>query len=373
MGLRVAVADGGRWGMCQGSRLKASQWVYAPPRTQPEQFVQDIVRLLEETGAPFLLPVHDETETLARYRGCLPPQVTLPVADVRLIELANNKSRMAETAARLGLSTPRRVDWKTPKDLEQQLINLKAASVVKLLRGNSAKGVFYPATPKEAAEICARLIEQYALNPERYPLVQERVPGEGWGVSCLYWQGERLASFTHKRLREKTATGGTSTLRESRRNPLLEEMAHCLLDALGWHGLAMVEFKFDPASERGWFIEVNPRLWGSIHLAVASGVDFPALLYCAATQGPEAARRAAGPQVEGLVGRWYLGDMIIAASELAHLHPFQALRLLWPGEADTLDDWFWDDPGAFFGQAAYYLATFLSTRSLNPAQDGMLG
>ncbi len=373
IGLKVAVADVGRMGMSQGSRLARLAGYYSNPLTQPEAFVRDIAVLLKETGAHFLLPGHDETEILARYREQLPHEVILPVADHEKIRLANNKALMIAKAEAWGIAVPKVISWHTPSELAEKLALNDKPLVVKLRRGNSAKGVFYPTTDSEAVQLCQDLIRQYNLVPERYPVVQERVTGEGWGVSCLYWQGERLASFTHRRLREKTATGGTSTLRESRRNPVLEEMAHTLLDKMEWHGLAMVEFKYDPGSGEGWFIEVNPRLWGSIHLAIAAGVDFPGWLYRAAMEGPEAVRGVAKPQQEGVVARWYLGDCIAAIGALKHKKVGQAVRMLLPGGADTYDDWFWDDLGAFFGEAAYYLVGFLKSGSLNPEQEGMLG
>lgn len=374
LGLHVHVADASRVGMGQWSRKAAYAGGYASPLKQPEQFVCDVVRLLERTGAHFLLPGHDETEVLAKYRHLLPAGVTLPVADHEKIALANNKALMIDLAYRLDVPVPKVFEWKEPTDLRQRIAADSSAWVVKLRRGNSAKGVFYPASAGEVPGVCETLIEKYALSPERYPVVQERVSGDGWGVSCLYWQGQRLASFTHRRLREKTATGGTSTLRISERNPVLEQMAHTLLDSLEWHGLAMVEFKYDAAAKCGWFIEINPRLWGSIHLAVASGVDFPALLYRTAIEGPQVVQRIVQPQREGIVARWYLGDLIASVDLFRRGQLANALRAMWPlGGADTLDDVFVDDLGAFAGEVAYYLSTFLRTRNLNPEVEGMLG
>ena len=372
LGLRVVVADTSGVGMGQWSRIAGYAGRYAFPLTQPEQFVEDISALLEKTGARFLLPSHDETEVLAKYRNSLPAGVILPVAEYEQITFANDKARTMAFAASAGLPVPPYLDWRTAEELEHFLKNAHTRVVVKLRRGNSAKGVHYPARPADVEPLCRALIEKYRLLPERYPLVQEYVQGEGWGVSCLYWQGRRLASFTHRRLREKIVTGGTSTLRESSRNPLLEDYAHRLLDALNWHGLAMVEFKYDPISGKGWFIEINPRLWGSIHLAVAAGVDFPALLYFAALDGPQQSLAKAGLQREGVIARWYLGDVIAAAGEIAHGRLGNALKWILPGGADTYDDWHWDDPGVFLGQAANYLARFLQSRELNPELEGML-
>ena len=50
--------------------------------------------------------------------------------------------------------------------------------------------------------------------------------------------------------------------------------AEKLLVALNWHGVAMVEFKLDPDGQH-WLMEINPRFWGSLALAIDAGVDFP--------------------------------------------------------------------------------------------------
>jgi hypothetical protein len=96
--------------------------------------------------------------------------------------------------------------------------------------------------------------------------VLERVTGEAACVSLLYdCEGRLQAHFAHRRLREWPHSGGPSTVRESIHDPTLLARARRLLEALAWRGLAHI-------------LEINPRFWGSLHLAVESGVNFPALL-----------------------------------------------------------------------------------------------
>jgi predicted ATP-grasp superfamily ATP-dependent carboligase len=63
------------------------------------------------------------------------------------------------------------------------------------------------------------------------------------------------------------------------------ELGTRLLKALGWYGIAMVEFKFDPRDNIPKLMEINPRFWGSLSLPIASGVDFPYLLCKMAIDG----------------------------------------------------------------------------------------
>jgi predicted ATP-grasp superfamily ATP-dependent carboligase len=101
----------------------------------------------------------------------------------------------------------------------------------------------------------------------------------------LFNKGETRAIFTHKRIREYPESGGPSTLRESVRYPEIEEHATRLLKKLNWHGVAMVEFRIDARNNEPKLMEINPRFWGSLQLAVYSGVDFPYLFYQMAMKG----------------------------------------------------------------------------------------
>jgi predicted ATP-grasp superfamily ATP-dependent carboligase len=74
-------------------------------------------------------------------------------------------------------------------------------------------------------------------------------------------------------------------LRESvQLDPVLYDYAVRLLKALNWTGLAMVEFKVGASGAK--LMEINGRVWGSLPLAVYSGMDFPARLVELCLYGP---------------------------------------------------------------------------------------
>src|SRR5207249_2900067 len=88
------------------------------------------------------------------------------------------------------------------------------------------------------------------------------------------------------RVHEVPLTGGGSSYRRSVPPPaLMLAAARTLLEALEWHGVAMVEFKREPDG-RFCLMEVNPRLWGSLALAIDAGVNFPLGLWRIAAGEP---------------------------------------------------------------------------------------
>ena len=140
----------------------------------------------------------------------------------------------------------------------------------------------------------------------RSALVQEFVEGAGIGYFALMRHGSPVAEFAHRRLRDVRPTGSGSSLRVSvKPEPRVRDAAIEILTALGWHGVAMVEFRLRPDGTPT-FLEVNGRFWNSLALAVAAGADFPRL-------GGQAGRRRRSarrlqPYRTGVRCRWLLGD-----------------------------------------------------------------
>jgi predicted ATP-grasp superfamily ATP-dependent carboligase len=119
-----------------------------------------------------------------------------------------------------------------------------------------------------------------SFDPAQFPLlIQERVQGDGVGIFACFDRGRAIAYFAHHRIREKPPSGGVSVLRESIAvDEELKSYSERLLQALQWHGVAMVEFKSDAKHGGFKLMEINGRFWGSLQLAIDAGVDFPLLL-----------------------------------------------------------------------------------------------
>lgn len=375
-GVDVIASDINRVGMCQWSKYPMGKLRYTSHYEDEEQFIEDLKKICLDQDIDLILGSHNETEVLARHRNEFPESVGALLPNTEHCALFNNKARAYELARECGVPVPTRLDYDEPEDLAIQVKeNGSQRFVVKLLSGNSAKGIFYANGAEETEALAKRLIEEFELPQDRYPQVESFVDGEGWGCSSLFWEGKPIASFCHRRLREKTLTGGTSTYRVAEQNERLIEYSNKLLSSIGWHGLAMVEYKVNPSTGEIWFIEVNPRMWGSIHLPIAAGYEFPYLAWLCATKGPEAAveYHENTAKRDGIKARWLLGDIIVSVQQLSRGRFTEAFKTLFLQSADTIDDWNWRDPFAFLGELAHYGNTFIRKRSTNPVEKGMIG
>jgi protein-tyrosine-phosphatase len=109
-------------------------------------------------------------------------------------------------------------------------------------------------------------------------VIQQEVSGRGVGVFFLVWNGVVRAHFMHLRLHEVPHTGGYSSLRREFYHAAIYEDAKKRVLNFGWQGPAMMEYRWDEQADQFYLMEMNGRFWGSLHLPIYAGVDFPKLL-----------------------------------------------------------------------------------------------
>ncbi len=127
-----------------------------------------------------------------------------------------------------------------------------------------------------------------AASAEGY-FVEAFFAGDGVGVSVLAEHGRIVLAFQHRRLAETSEAGGSSSRVSEALNPDMLRAATAMCAAVAYHGVAMFEFRHNPQTRAFVLLEVNARFWGSLPLAVASGVDFPAALAEMLIQGAASA------------------------------------------------------------------------------------
>ena len=313
-GVTVVVGESRRYCTASLSRYCAERVAYHSPETNRYLFLDSLEELLRRQTYRAVYPVTDFIPVLlARARDRFDKLAEVAVPQYETFLLTHDKAKTLELARRLGVPIPRTAFPTTEQEVEALAPKVTYPAVVKPRSKTNWVGqravvtkVTYARDPSELVSVWSRL---HAVAP--CPLIQEFIPGgKGWGVSLLTRRGSPRAIFTHHRVREYPLSGGASTMRESARHPGMEEMAVELLRAMAWHGVAMVEFRLDERDGSPKLMEVNGRFWGSLPLAVASGVDFPFLLHTMLTKGD------VGPVTDyrlGIKGRWMI------PGELLHL------------------------------------------------------
>lgn len=233
---------------------------------------------------PVLLPMEDETfQYVIENAETLRSLADFILPDRESFSACMDKGATMALAARLDVPHPSTEVAGSASELMACIERRAGAEyVVKPLHGSGSRGVRY--NPKFQPLDAEAFVGQFGAA-----LVQERIApdGDAIGVSFLFdREGRPVAHFCHKRLRQFPNNGGPSTDRIGIENDDLVQMSMTLLSALNWKGVAMVEWKTDPGGLKPKLLEINPRFWGSLELAIRSGVDFP-VLYARAAAGED--------------------------------------------------------------------------------------
>ncbi len=232
--------------------------VIGPNPKKEKEFILFLKKYLQKNSIDVVIPVgYNSTVAISKYKNELLPFARIPVADYESMKIASDKNKTMELARSLGIPTPHH--YHNTNEIEKFPVVIK--------------GIF------ESGNILyANSAEDLKKTSITNGIIQEYIPGEGFGFYALFNEGNIKAFFMHKRIREYPITGGASTCAMSIFDKELMNYGLKLLQSLHWHGVAMVEFKKDNRDGKFKLMEINPKFWGSLDLAIAAGVDFPKLL-----------------------------------------------------------------------------------------------
>jgi predicted ATP-grasp superfamily ATP-dependent carboligase len=236
----------------------------SPLKSEGDGFCADLLRVCEEEDASHLLPINSSEMRILLPRAARFGLRLAAWGDYNSFATLDNKARLHRLAAVLGVRAPRQA-------VDRDSIAALLPVVLKPTESSSSRGVRYVSSMNEISDADIEGVRAGRL------IAQERILGDGVGLSVLCIDGEVVAHCGHRRIAEWPASGGSSTVREYFFSNQALADAQALVRATRWSGLAMFEFKLTLAGELV-LIECNPRIWGSIGQSLASGVNFPAML-----------------------------------------------------------------------------------------------
>jgi predicted ATP-grasp superfamily ATP-dependent carboligase len=283
-GFFVGVGERTRLAPAMVSRYCSRRFLHPSPFPDPRPFLRALEEELRAGRYDVVIPMEFATQTLlARHRDRVERYARFPFADAELAGRVGDKGELMKFAADRGFEIPATFFPSGPDEADAMAAELPYPVLVKPRSSSGGRGIAL-APDRRAFPATYRRVHRGFPRP----IVQELLPagGDAIGVAALFnYASVPRASLVYRRMREYPVTGGPSTLRESIRDDDVRRSAERLLSALRWVGVAMAEFKVDPRDGRPRLLEVNPRFWGSLHHAIASGVDFPYLLYRMAMDG----------------------------------------------------------------------------------------
>jgi len=297
----VAVAPRGAAGL--RSRYAAARVVAPDSAADPEGFAQTLAATVAELRPRVIYPGREEAidamvwspqhEELARL---------LPYGRLEPLEVLRDKRGLPDLASRHGIDSCRTLA-EGPAGAMLAEVGDRPCAVKSARPG----GALEFTTLVESADELRALLRD--LPPDEQVVIQEHCSGELVGLALVVdREGALVARFQQAASRTWPLEAGASASAVSVApdDSLVERGRRLLADA-GYVGLAHMQFL--RADDRCVLIDINPRFYGSMPLALAAGINLPAAWHGVVTGQP-------WPVVDdyrlGLRFRWLEGNLLAA-------------------------------------------------------------
>ena len=329
-GVAVAVAAPQRPALAMWSRYATTTLLLPDAASEAKRFAAAVADELSGRHADGALAATDAALwALSRWRSGLSANAQAFLPPHEAVVLSLDRSALRDRARTLGVAAVPTWRIDSPKDVEPVVLRLQQQvagadgrlwalvrpMVPSVEREDGTRRVA-TAIPVESVGGMRRLLYDREDLVDGGCLIELRPPGDYLGYGAVCRDGEVIAEVFQERLRERGDLSGVSTF--ARTIPVddaIRSAGRAILKGLKFNGPCLVEFtRGDDGAVR--LVNVIPRLWGSLALAMHAGVNVPWLV----------TRLARGDDVEpghisrpGVVWRWVVGDLEVLAQRLGRL------------------------------------------------------
>ncbi len=199
------------------------------------------------------------TAHLAGLAPSLPPRQVFPLSPVGLVRELDDKWSFTARLERLGVSYPTSRLIAAPTDVAN--LDLAFPAVIKPLESEGSRGLQWVDTSAGLGDAVQR-IAAAGLLPI---MVQQHIEGSDLAVSGLAERGTIRAFLAHSPLGD-----GSFDYAQA---PDAVEVARTVISATGFHGVFNMDFRREAATDKLFVLEVNPRLYASVHKDAYAGVN----------------------------------------------------------------------------------------------------
>lgn len=281
-GIRTVVGEKTRYHASGFSKYADKTVVYPDPALYPEQFYKWLCETINREKVDFLFPMDDDVMVMViSKQEELKKLCRILVPSLESYRVAADKSLTMRLAEDRNVPYPRTAETSFgPQFNPDELLAVTAAMdyplCIKPRVGSGSRGVRFA---NDADELVSLFQEIHRSYPN--PLIQEAVSyGGKYGV-CLCYDSKHTvrAAFVQKEVRNFPEERGPSVVQESIYDEKMLDYTKRLMDGIPWLGVVEVDYMVDSRTGEPKLMEINPRYWASLNLAVVSGVDFPWMHY----------------------------------------------------------------------------------------------
>jgi biotin carboxylase len=200
--------------------------------------------------------------------------IAFPSADQQQQILLRDKRRLSEFLEPFGVRVPRIIEAKDSDAIAGAVRELGLPIVVKGVEGGGGTQVRFANSEDEVFAMVDELTKATGITP----FIQQFIDGPTFLAGGLFIEGRPVRLYAAEMLETFPIRVGPSIRHRTTHAPDLLRQILAAMKALRWTGFAEGDF-VRAADDQYYFLEINPRPWGSIAAASRAGVDLFTPLY----------------------------------------------------------------------------------------------
>lgn len=231
-----------------------------------------ICQVARENKTDVIIPIKEKTvrilsENISKLKEIC--QV-IPLPEPRTLEMVRNKWILYNWLFENGYLEDKPVELKDVLSGKYRLRDFTYPLLIKPFWGSGGRGIAFIKTPTEFEKFIASKADQ--LN-EDY-LIQYFLVGNDIDISLLAKNGE-IIQYVIQRGIEKDKGFTFSKSIEFLQNESLLSVTRDIIRKIGYTGIAHLDFRYNPTTDKYNLIDFNARFWSSLLGSLHAGVNFP--------------------------------------------------------------------------------------------------
>ncbi len=234
--------------------------------TDIENICKDYRPILIPTNRKSLMNVIANRERLSKCCDFLVPTK-------ESINIADDKNTICSIAKKIGVPVPKTTSLAEHESIEKMADCVSFPCIIKY-RNGEAMGK-KPAERYTVVNNRDEFINAYTKmhSIDENPIASDYIKGHDIGVAVVMNKNHKPISFVcYESLREYPIKGGPTCYLKTIFDRKLLKYSCKLLEEIKFTGIAMLDFK--GTVENPYFLEINPRIWGSAAITHLSGAPF---------------------------------------------------------------------------------------------------
>ena len=250
-----------------------SKLVSARELVTDESFCHRIGEIAKDSR-PVLLPGNRRSlEHMIDNREHLMSYCDFLIPERQSLELADDKEAMYHVAQKIGVPVPTTTSLSEHESVSDMADCVRYPCIIKYRNGEvlGKKPADRYAVVLDRDTFIRTYERMHAIDPN--PIASDYIEGHDLGVAVVMSRDQELIDFIcYESLREYPIEGGPTCFLKTIYSKKLLDYSVRLLKEIRFTGIAMLDFKGTP--EDPFFLEINPRLWGSAAITYISRSNF---------------------------------------------------------------------------------------------------